>query len=71
MSDEPKLLEISEGEIPDLLIPCGDGAVWIPDPMAFCALYEYEALKTDGYDLFELRANSWIRIGTANLTVVQ
>ena len=71
MTDEPKLLEINEGEIPDLLIPCGDGAVWIPDPLAFCTLYGYEALKTDEFNLYGLRGNSWHRIGTANLTVVQ
>lgn len=70
MSDEPSLLEI--GESPnDLLIPCGDGAVWIPDPVLFCTTNGYEALKTDGYDLFGLRVNTWVRIGTATLTVVQ
>ena len=70
MSEEPELLEITESPN-DLLIPCGDGAVWLPDPVLFCAKHGYEALMTDAHDLYGLRANSWHRIGNANLTVVQ
>ena len=75
MSEEPELLEITEGgEDPfgdSVMIPCGEGAVWIPDPVMFCAQYGFEALLTDEHNLYGLRANSWIRIGSAALTVVQ
>ncbi len=68
MSDEPELLEITEAPN-DLLIPCGEGAVWIENPIAFCERYEFEALKTDGYALYGLRAGNWIEVGKKKLTV--
>lgn len=70
MSEEPELLEITESPN-DLLIPCGAGAVWLPDPVLFCQQNDFEALLTDESNLYGLRKNSWIRIGSAALTVVQ
>jgi hypothetical protein len=66
VSEEPELLEIQEAPT-DLLIPCGEGAVWIENPVAFCNHYQFEALKTDGMALYGLRAGNWVEVGKTKL----